>query len=160
MAVSTDYTGRTIDLLIFQGVKATGKQPITTGFGLDDGGEVCTGVQKVAQTWLTLFLTDRGSVLNKPLRGSSFLHAIRTGRIRVEEDVNAEFALAAQQVSQTMDLDAARDGTLPDDERLDEAILLDFSLDRAASLIRLKIRIWTIARESRDIILPVPVTIV
>jgi hypothetical protein len=160
MAVSTDYTGRTIDLLIFQGVKASGKQPIETAFGLDEGGYICTGVQKVAQTWLTLFMTERGTVLNKPTRGSSFFTAMRFGRIRVEDDVPAEFALAAEQVRQTMDLDAAADGTLPDDERLDEATLLEYSLNRLAASLYLKIRILTIAGDSRDIILPVPVTIV
>jgi hypothetical protein len=160
MAVSTDYTGRTIDLLIFQGVKASGKQPIETAFGLDEGGYICTGVQKVAQTWLTLFMTEQGTVLNKPTRGSTFFTALRFGRIRVEDDVTAEFTLAAEQVRQTMDLDAAAAGDLPDDERLDEANLLDFTLDRMAGFLYLKVRILTIAGDSRDIILPVSVTIV
>ena len=160
MAVSIDYTGRTVDLLIFQGVEPSGKQRIHTGFALDEGGYVCTGVQKVAQSWLILFLTDLGTVLNKPTRGSSFLHAMRTGRIRVEDDVSAEFSLAAEQVRQTMGLDASADGTLPADERLDEAVLLEFDLDQAASYLYLKVRILTVAGDSRDVILPVPVTIV
>jgi len=160
VAVSTDYTGRTIDLLIFQGVEASGKQPIDLAFGLDTGGYICTGVQKVAQTWLTLFMTERGTVLNKPTRGSAFFTSLRRGRIRTEDDVVAEFAIAAEQVRQTMDLDAAEDGTLPDDERLDEAILLDYTIDRTIGSLYLKVRIRTIAGDSRDIILPVPVTIV
>lgn len=160
MAVSTDYTGRTVDLLIFQGVQPTGDQSIDLSFSLETGGYVCTGVQKVAQTWLILFMTDRGSVLNKPTRGSSFFPAIRNGSIRVEDDVSAQFALAAEQVRQTMDLDATEAGDLPDDERLDEANLLSYRLDRPAALLYLKVRILTIAGDSRDIILPVPVTIV
>jgi hypothetical protein len=157
MAVNTDYTGRTVDFLIFQGVKASGVAPITLGLGL--AGEVCTGVQKVAQTWLSLFMTDRGTVLNKPTRGSSFIRAVRTGRIRVDDDVRAEFALAASQVRQTMGLDAVGLG-LPDDERLDDAVLLDFTLDRANAWLQLKVRIRTAAGDSRNVILPVPVTIV
>lgn len=160
MALSTDYTGRTVDLLIFQGVKASGKQPIDLAFGLNEGGYICTGVQKVAQTWLTLFMTDRGTVLNKPNRGSSFFPAIRRGRIRNEDDVVAEFSIAAEQVRQTMDLDAAEAGDLPEDERLDEAILLDYTIDRFAGMLYLKVQIVTIAGTDRDIILPVPVTIV
>lgn len=160
MTASTDYTGRTIDLLIFQGVKASGKQPIETAFGLDDGGYICTGVQKVAQTWLSLFMTDLGTVLNKPTRGSSFFQSMRTGRIRVEDDVSAEFARAAEQVRRTMDLDAVEAGDLEADERLDEALLLDFNLNREAASLYLKIRIVTAAGDSRDIILPIPVTIV
>lgn len=158
MPASIDYTGRMVDILIFQGVKGTGKQLVETGFG--EAGFVCTGIQKVAQTWLALFMTDAGSMLNKPTRGSSFFPAVRRGRIRVSEDVPAEFALAAEQVSRTMELDAANAETpLPDDERLDLAILLDYDLFRELSYLRLKIRIKSIAGDTRVVFLPVPVPI-
>ena len=124
MSASIDYTGRTVDILIFQGVVETGKQPIQTGFG--EAGFVCTGIQKVAQTWLALFMTDRGTVLNKPTRGTGFLTAVRLGRIQVAGDIPAEFALAADLVRQTMELDSSEAPELQDDERLDDAELLDF----------------------------------
>lgn len=158
MSVSTDYTGRTVDVLIFQGVKATGKQRVETGFG--EAGEVCTGIQKVAQTWLVLFMTDRGSVVNKPTRGSSFFPAVRQGRIQVEEDIPAEFALAAEQVRQTMELDAVEyTPPLEADERLDTAELLDFDLFKELSYLRLKVRIRSLAGDERTVFLPVPVAI-
>lgn len=156
MSASIDYTGRTVDILIFQGVKETGSQPIETGFGTS--GYVCTGIQKVAQTWLALFMSDIGSTLNKPTRGSSFLSAVRLGRIQVSDDVPAEFALAAKQVSRTMELDTV--GTdLPDDERLDRATLVDYQLFRELSYLRLKIRIRSLAGDTRVVYLPVPVPI-
>ena len=157
MSASIDYTGRTVDVLIFQGVAASGNRPVETGFG--DSGFVCTGIQKVAQTWATLFMTDRGSMLNKPTRGSTFFTAVRRGRIQVEADIPAEFALAAEQVSRTMELDAANDGTLPNDERLDSAVLRDYDLFREQSLLRLKVRIKSIAGASRVVYLPVPIQI-
>ena len=153
---SVDYTGRSVDLLIFQGVEVAGKQKITTGWG--DAGELCTGVQKVAQTWLTLFLTEPGTVLNKSTRGSDFITAIRLGRIQVESDVPAEFALAAEQVRRTMDLDAATEDW-PTDERLDEATLEGFTLNKEASYLYLKVRILSVAGESRIVYLPVPTVI-
>ena len=157
MPASIDYTGRSVDLLIFQGVEESGNHRIETGFG--DAGFVCTGIQKVAQSWLALFMTDAGTMLNKPTRGSSFLPAVRSGRIRVSEDVPAEFALAAAQVRRTMELDAVEDGTLPDDERLDSAVLVDYDLARELSHLRLKIRITSIAGDSRVVYLPVPIPI-
>lgn len=157
MAASIDYTGRTVDLLIFQGVAAEGDRPIDTGFGT--AGYVCTGIQKVAQTWLALFLTDAGTVLNKPTRGSSFMTAVRRGAIQVDEDVPAEFGLAAEQVRRTMELDASEAADLPDDERLDTATLLDYQLFKELSYLRLKIRIRSIAGDSRVVYLPVPVPI-
>ena len=157
MAASIDYTGRLVDILIFQGVKEAGNQPVDTGFG--EAGFVCTGIQKVAQTWAILFMTDYGSVLNKPTRGSSFFPAVRRGRIQVEEDIPAEFSLAAEQVRRTMELDAVDAPELPSDERLDGANLLDYDLFREQSLLRLKIRIKSLAGDSRVVFLPVPVAI-
>lgn len=158
MSPSIDYTGRTVDVLIFQGVVASGKQPIETGFG--EAGYVCTGIQKVAQTWLALFMTDRGSVLNKPTRGSSFFPAVRRGRIQVENDVPAEFSLAAEHVRQTMELDASQaDPALPDDERLDSAVLLEFNLFRELAYLQLKIQIKSLAGDERVVYLPVPTAI-
>lgn len=155
---STDYTGRTVDYLIFQGVEETGKQPIETGFG--EGGYLCTGIQKVAQSWTVLFMTDRGSVLNKPTRGSSFLPAVRQGRIQVDADVRSQFAAAADQVRRTMELDAVKSNVvLSDDERLDNASLESFTLDKGASYLYLKIRITSLAGDSRTVFLPVPIVI-
>lgn len=155
---STDYTGRTVDLLIFQGVEEFGDQLIETRWGT--AGELCTGVQKVAQSWLILFLTEQGSVLNEPTRGSSFLQAVRSGRIQVDEDIPAEFSIAAAQVRRTMVADAANSNTaLEDDEILDSSTLLDYDLDIGASLLRLRVQLTTLAGNSRIVFLPISVPV-
>lgn len=157
MTASTDFTGRTVDQLIFQGVEAAGDQLLDLGWG--EAGEMCTGVQKVAQTWTTLFMTDIGSIPLDLTRGSSFMPAVRAGRIQIDEDVEAEFNLAAAKVSRTMDQDAADVGNLPDDERLGEAVLVTFDINQALSRLSLRVNIRTIAGDDRTILLPVPVSI-
>lgn len=154
---SVDYTGRSVDLLVFQGVEEAGKQPIDLAWG--DTGYLCTGVQKIAQTWLVLFITERGTVLNDPERGTNFLQAVRSGRIQVEEDIPAEFSMAADRVSRLMDQDAADAGDLPDDERLDFAKLVEFSLDRVTSYLYLKILIRSIPGATRTVFLPISTSI-
>ena len=57
------------------------------------------------------------------------------------------------------DQDAADVGNLPDDERLDEAVLLDFDIDRTIPRLYLKVNIRTIAGDDRTVFLPVPVSI-
>jgi hypothetical protein len=156
VAASVDYTGRTVDLLIFQGVQEFGDQQITTGWG--EAGELCTGIQKVAQSWLQLFLTDQGTVLNEPTRGSTFLLSVRRGRIQVDDDVPSEFAIGAAQVSRTMAADAIGQN-LEDDEILDRAELLDYSVDNIASNLYLRIRIWSLAGNSRIVYLPIPFSV-
>ena len=155
---STDYTGRTVDLLIFQGVEEFGNQPIETGWGT--AGQLCTGIQKVAQSWLVLFLTEQGSVLNEPTRGSSFLQAVRSGRIQVDEDIPAEFAIASAQVSRTMGFDASNSNTeLESDEILDSVELLDYDLDTSTSLLRLRVQLTSLAGDTRTIFLPISVPV-
>lgn len=156
MAVTKDFTGRTHDLLIFQGVQAVGDTPIVTGWG--DAGEIVTGIQKIVQTWAILFLTDTGTVLGDDERGTNFLQAVRQGRIHIEEDVPTFFALAEDRIQRTMDIDAVGQG-LPDDERLDDASLLDFFIDRNAAKLFLRVGIVSIAGDSADIVLPISVSI-
>lgn len=157
MALSTDYTGRTVDLCIMQGIAPSGDVQITTAYG--DAGSLVSGIQKVVQSWLVLFLTERGTVLNKPTRGSSFITAVRRGRIQVEGDIPAEFSAAADHVRRTMELDAAVDGTLPSDERLRDAVLRGYQLFKAASTLSLDIEIRSVAGTTADVLLPVPISI-
>lgn len=156
MAVTIDYTGRLHDLLMFQGAAPFGNRAITTGWG--DAGEIVAGIQKVAQTWTILFLTERGTVLGDEERGTDFLRAVRTGLIRVEDDIPTYFGVAADNVQRTMDLDAADQG-LPADERLDDAELDNYVIDRNSGLLRLNVGVTSIAGEGVDIVLPVPVSI-
>ncbi len=156
MATSVDYTGRSVDLLIFQGVQASGDQKLRLGFG--QAGEVVTGVQKLAQTFTTLFLTRRGTSQYHPELGTDFVGALQQGRIRDEADVKSEFAIAVEQVRQTLALQANQN-TLPDDEVFDSAVLDSFNLDKAASKLTLVIRVNSLAGSSRTVFLPIPVAI-
>jgi len=153
---STDYTGRMVDLFIFQGAEEFGDQRIDSGWG--DVGELTTGIQKLAQTWTIMFLTDSGSVMNEPNRGTAFLNSMRFGRIRVDEDIPAEFAIAAARIFQQMAQDSAN-ADIADDELLDEAILLEYGIDYAQALLWLKVRLVSLAGDERVIYLPISVPI-
>lgn len=157
MSISTDYTGRTVDALIFQGAAPQGEQRITLAMG--DTGLITTGIQKMAQTWMMLFLTERGSMLHKPRRGSSFLTAMRRGRIRTSGDVTAEFGLASELVKRTMRVDAARAGNIPLDEQIGDAQLISHELDHGTSTLRLRIRLTSAAGVGQTLVLPVPLAI-
>lgn len=156
MATSIDYTGRSVDLLIFQGIKAAGDQKLYLGFG--DAGEVVTGIQKLLQTFTTLFLTRRGTIQYHEELGTDFVGALQQGRIRDESDVKAEFAIAVEQVRQTLALQANQN-ELEDDEVFDSAVLNSFNLDKAASKLTLVIQVTSLAGASRTVFLPIPVAI-
>ncbi len=155
MALTSDYTGRKTDMLIFQGTVPRGEVEIRLGF--DDAGLVTTGIQKVAQTWLVLFLTPRGSAF-EPGKGTDFIRDMRTGRIRTENDVSLSFAAAAELVLIQQDNVEAIE-QLPLDERLADAELQSFVIDRNASLLKLFVRITSLAGDGLDLFVPVPVAI-
>jgi hypothetical protein len=156
MALTTDYTGRQTDMFIFQGAIPRGEAELRLGF--DDLGLVTTGIQKVAQTWLILFLTPRGSAFDAE-KGTDFIHDMRTGRIRTENDVSLSFASAAELVRVQQDNEEAV-ASLPLDERLDDAELQSFEIDRNAATLILYVRITTLAGDGLDLFVPVPVAIV
>jgi hypothetical protein len=157
MAVSTDYTGRTVDLSIFEGSAPTGNQLIRLGF-TGDGGNVIAGIQKLTQSYTLLFLTERGSIPQKLDQGTDFVIRMRQGRIQQESDVLSEFTLANELVREQLTL-AASGQNYPDDEVFDSAILDSFELDRDLSRVLLRVRVRSIAGETRDVLLPVPVAI-
>ena len=155
---SVDYTGRAVDLFIFKGSTPAGEAEITLSWDGDEGGFVTTGIQKLVQSFLLLFITERGSVPHKENIGTGFVTSLRQGQILDEGDVNSEFIVASELVQQTLDL-VADENDFPEDEQFESAELLRFVIDRASSLLRMTIRITSVAGESRTVFCPVPLAI-
>lgn len=153
---STNYSGRKIDLLIFQGTQPAGDQKLTLAFG--DAGEITTGIQKLAQMFTTLFLTERGSINSEPTRGTEFVTAVRRSRIRDESSLNSEFVMAAEAVRKFLAL-IEDEGGVPDDETFQSAVLDRFTLDEDAGQLTMFVRITSAAGSSRIVFLPIPVPI-
>jgi hypothetical protein len=153
---STDYSERKTDLFFFQGAAETGQQKITLSFG--DTGMVTTGIQKMAQTWALLFLTDEGSVPSNIKLGTRFLAVAAQGALRDNAEVKTEFNLAAKRVKDVMDIVAATESS-PDDETLASATLLNVNLDKAQSLLQLSVQVSSKAGGTEEVILPISLAI-
>jgi hypothetical protein len=160
MVASVNYTGRMVDLFIFQGAKLKGEQLILPGFDGDSGGKVTSGIQKLAQTWAILFLTELGSIQYDPEVGSSFVANFRMGLIRDESDVQTEFILAAAQVADQLAL-VTQLATVPppNDEILSSAVLSRFTVDSNTGTLALYVRLTSQAGTTHDILVPISVAI-
>lgn len=158
MATSVNYTGRTIDYLIFQGVAATGQQQVSLELGDETGGQVCTGVQKVSQTFTSMLLTKVGTLLADSEYGTEFMTKAQSGMFRTDADVKTAFSGAAELVRRKMRQEAAANN-LPNDERLARVELTSISLDRGASKLTLAAQLITDAGSTRTVYLPVSVVI-
>lgn len=143
------YDGRTVDILAMQGVAASGKKEV--GLNLGTSGFVCTGIQKVAQEFLTLFLTDRGSVKWDPDYGTSFMYNLRTGQINDETTLQSAFEFAVIDIINYLG-DTLATAT-PDDEVLENAELVEWDL--RPGFLSIKVQITTTAGNSREYIVPI-----
>ncbi len=156
MAFSVDYTGRLIDLFISQGAKPVGEQPILYGFG-EGSGEITSGIQKLVQKWVILFLTEEGTLEYHPTLGTRFLILASQGGLSDIATVRSEYELAAQTV-RTVLKNLETDST-PADERLESAELTHVNINKAAQLLEMTVTITSEAGTQHDVLLPIPVPI-
>ena len=93
-SVSSNYTGRTVDLSIFAGLGVPGV-PVASGFTVGSFGasQAIAGPAKAAQNYARLLLTPLGSNRARPLLGSNFLPRVRAGAVRYPADLASLFAI-------------------------------------------------------------------
>lgn len=149
------YVGRTVDLLAFDGAKASGEAKLIPVLVLPgQSGALITGIEKLVQRFLIELLTERGSLEYQPSRGTFFLTRIRAGIVRTSQDLFSEFTIAEVELRNNLILEEST--TDPDDERYQESRLLSALLfgDQA----NLSIQVTSRAGESRTVIYPLRVT--
>lgn len=152
---TTDYTGRTVDLLVMQGLKESGQTLVNTTLGEADGGYVTTGVQKAVQFFTVWLLTEAGTVKADSLIGTRFLIKLRQSNL-LESQLQSAFRESVETI-----LDAQQEyvtATTPDDEVLVGASLISFTTTSFGN-IKLTVALTTRAGITRTVIMPVTVAI-
>jgi len=147
-----DYANRKYDYLAFRNVSATGQAQL--GLALYDGdtsGQICTGIQKLAQRWALEFLTELGSMRGLPTRGSTFMALVRRGALRTRSDVIAAFNTENMYITRNLLLEEYTG--MPDDERFAAADLTSVAL--LPGYMNLHVMITSRAGLSRAVILPI-----
>ena len=152
---STDYTGRTKDISIFQSPDATfvGAQDIAPSFG--KRAKFCSGVQKLIQRYGIILLSNIESQVNYPDFGTSFMSTITAGISPVDK-------LAAMQIFSSASYTTvlilrgyqADHPELPLDECISRAELDNISL--YASYAAFDVKIYTEAGDSVKFLVPLP----
>lgn len=149
----TQYINRVFDLLVLQGATQIGAVELQqTIFGLDASGEVCTGVQKLAQRWAMKFLTIAGTMKYLPSEGTDFVRLLRQGLLRDEAEVQSAFIIAAVQVRNSML--AEENDDMHDEDRMGNATLKNLAVMN--DWISLTVEIKSLAGVAREVILPIP----
>ena len=150
---STDYSGKTQDMLIVQDGNYTGEAALVSfsyGTGL---GKVIAGIQKLVQKVLLMLFTDAGSVTYDPSFGTGFMPYVRGGLLRDEADIVATFNQAILVIQERLELDASAD--TPDDETLESVEVTDVDVDLTQGLLKLGATLTTAADTSVVVIIPI-----
>jgi hypothetical protein len=150
-----DYVNRRFDICAFRGAKAIGEVPLKSSlFDSTRPGEVCIGVQKLAQRWIRTFCLIRGSMRFRPDDGTDFIRVARQGRLATELDVRVQFGFAAAETQRQ--LVAEEDDTWAADERLGGVTLT--RTEFSGTTLTLGITVTSQTLTGSPIILPVDVT--
>ncbi len=147
-----DYANRKYDYLAFRNVAALGDQQL--GLALYDGdtsGQICVGIQKLAQRWALEFLTERGSMPGLPARGCAFMTLVRRGVLRTQADVISAFNTEDLYITRNL-RNEEYDG-MPLDEQFADAELTSVAI--LPGYMNLHVMITSRAGAARAVILPV-----
>lgn len=151
-----DYAGRRVDVLALRGAQEVGEVQLDqTLFDEESAGEICTGIQKLAQRWTIEFLTENGSMRFLPNRGCRFMTDVRLGRLRTEAEVETSFLFSMVPVGQN--LTNEEDEEMATDERFASAELLAIAIQ--PGYLSLSVKINSQAGTSRKVILPLAITV-
>lgn len=145
--------GRTYDVSTFTGtpVGNAGAQAISLLDPSWPQGRCVTGVLKCMQRVLLELLTEAGSMIYQPDRGTGFMTAVRTGQLGSDAAVFQQFNIAANQILRTLGNDAT--AADPSDE-----VLADLNLDSvlfAPGQVALSFTLTTAAGTSASLLLPI-----
>lgn len=151
-----DYINRTVDVLAYKGGAAAGARALRMELvGVQDSGEITTGIQKLAQRFLIELMTERGSLLYLPLRGCDFMKDARLGAWRAPIDVMSSFSAALLDVKENLlNEETSSD---PADERFSDAELVAVTLEGTNASVTIKLT--SLAGVSRKYIAPLKITV-
>jgi len=147
-----DYANRRYDYLAFRGVAAVGDKQLGLAlYDTDTSGQICTGIQKLAQRWALEFLTEVGSMTGLPTRGSDFMLLVRRGELQNQSDVLAAFESTNLFITRNLRNEETAD--MPDDERFADAELTSVTI--LPGYMNLHVMITSRAGDARAVILPI-----
>lgn len=153
---TVDYAGRTVDLLLLKTV--TEVPTVNHRVGLDVSGTpmIVSGVEKLVQRYALSFINAMGSTMFRQSHGTELIPNVSAGLVYDMATLEANAAeanlLAANQVKA-----GDEESESPDDERLDRADVTDLEYDRSRALIRITVKLTTMAGGTYVYIIPVGV---
>lgn len=147
-----DYANRKYDFLAFRNVAPGRERQLGLAlYSEDSSGQICVGIQKLAQRWALEFLTETGTLRGLPKRGSGFMAALRTRNLRTTQDII--FVFNATNLELSRQLKNEEYEGMPADEQFASATLTSVAF--YPGYLSLHVMIESVAGDSRATILPI-----
>ena len=157
--ITTDYTGRQVDLEFLQTMQNPYGGPVQLGKTATAGvSRRVTGVQKAVQRYVALFLTTAGSVPFPPDESNILYGELKAGRVSDEGYLRHLFNMANAATLDTLrrdDYNTDKFGDQADDERLVEVVLKGITVDYETSTLGLSLEVRTEAGDEYAYAVPV-----
>lgn len=150
---STNYAGRTVDLLVLKTVLSAPVYRKRVDLDVEKSPMIVTGVEKLAQMYTLVFLTEVGTCHADSGRGTSIVSDVEKGKVYDDASLTAS-AAAANALAKRQIRSAAEEDT-PKDERLADSQVTGIYLDKNNATARISVRLTTEAGTALDYIIPV-----
>lgn len=150
---STDYSTRTKDIHIFQGVDVSKVSNITPSFGKISN--YCTGIQKLVQRYAISLLSELGSQPGFTDFGTNLVSTLLRSSSRMSKaDVFTIFNFANLKVIKLFKNYQQKTADLPLDEQLATAKLIDINVVNGN--VSLSIQLYPLTGEPVKFVVPLP----
>lgn len=147
VTLSTDYTGRSVDLCLFPSLMSFATP---ADMELSSFPKVIAGPSKAAQGFIILLFTRLGELPERPDVGTNFFSRMTLGSVRYPSDVHQAFLIEGSKAMDAWnDLSASR----PLDEQIKSVDLADLSFNQTG--ISLTVELTTKGGDSIVFLLPV-----
>lgn len=158
-AYTTDYSKRQIDLEFMQTVtRPSDVIPLDLAF-TTSSAKVVTGIQKMAQRYMIVLLTRLNDSYFAPEQGTTFWRDMMRGASQNPGRVNMAFNFASVDAVSQMQAEDGDSvfGSIPDDERIVSAVLVDFDFNVETSTLMLKVVLTNKQGDTYTYVLPTAV---
>lgn len=143
---TTNYSGRTVDLLLLQFVSQPGSDIKVTP-DVSKSPRMATGIEKLVQRYAHLFLTQVGTVKHCDTEGTEFMSSLGTGQIYDENTLRSSAAAANKAVfNQIRTEDRALETA--DDEALLSSEITNLELNRRTATVSVTVTITSMAGDT------------
>jgi len=152
-----NYSGRQVDIELLQSVsRPVDLQAVTLG-NVNQTPKLVTGIQKLVQRYTSILLSIVNTVKFDASNGTTLVSSIAGGLVQNTGKLQNVFASANLATIGRLRLDDAKTdiyGTVPDDERIANASLLNSNVNFTTNTIYMRILITTQAGDSLEFIVP------